>query len=419
MSYSKFEDIIKEKLDGFEFEYDHNEWLKLEKKLPRKPFWSTGKIFLSSFLAVIIVTSVFVLINPTKKSIPAESKGNSSLVQNNTVNPSDENKKDEPSDISFLKPEMNGNNNSSSQSPFTFNTGDSLPNNSVANAYKEKYPFAVNPKNPESENLPPQNSNNDKKLTIDASFTSNGSGGCAPMTSKFVPDFINKGHKYHWDFGDGSSSEEIMPKHTYNEKGLYIVTLTISDNSGNSGEFSGNAIVVKSRPVADFDISNENQNYIFRNNSANASQWIWKIDNIVETTKDATKTFSKSGDYEIELYALNEEGCRDSISKKVTVNIEKLFFMPTAFTPDGDGKNDVFGPEGEGISSLEYHFAIYDKSGSIVFQSNDPSHKWDGINQRTNKMASSTSDVFIWKVITRDASGNQQVQTGHVTLIIN
>ncbi len=52
--------------------------------------------------------------------------------------------------------------------------------------------------------------------------------------------------------------------------------------------------------------------------------------------------------------------------------------MPNAFTPNGDGKNDEFGPVGQ-IHSLEnYQLTIYDRWGSKVFSAKSPDEKWNG-----------------------------------------
>ena len=41
---------------------------------------------------------------------------------------------------------------------------------------------------------------------------------------------------YHWDFGDGQSSEEAYPSHTYNKSGDYAVTLTVANTNGDSDD---------------------------------------------------------------------------------------------------------------------------------------------------------------------------------------
>ena len=51
-------------------------------------------------------------------------------------------------------------------------------------------------------------------------------------------------------------------------------------------------------------------------------------------------------------------------------------YIPSAFTPNGDGVNDTFGVKGEGIRN--YHFYIYDRWGVVIFESTNPKLQWDG-----------------------------------------
>jgi gliding motility-associated-like protein len=80
-----------------------------------------------------------------------------------------------------------------------------------------------------------------------------------------------------------------------------------------------------------------------------------------------------SGTYSIDL---NVNGC--SVPPKeirVTVN-DHTFYFPTAFTPNGDGLNEVFKPAT--FYEGPYDIRIYDRWGQLVFQSNDPKEAWDG-----------------------------------------
>lgn len=76
-------------------------------------------------------------------------------------------------------------------------------------------------------------------------------------------------------------------------------------------------------------------------------------------------------------------GCtaRDTVSIELRC-VNNTVFIPSAFTPNQDGKNDLFYPQGKGIKQVK-HFAIFDRSGEKVFERsnfniNDPSFGWDG-----------------------------------------
>jgi gliding motility-associated-like protein len=55
-----------------------------------------------------------------------------------------------------------------------------------------------------------------------------------------------------------------------------------------------------------------------------------------------------------------------------------LVYIPNTFTPNDDGLNDVFMPVGEGISSENYHFMIFNRWGALVYQTQKPGEGWDG-----------------------------------------
>ena len=63
----------------------------------------------------------------------------------------------------------------------------------------------------------------------------------------------------------------------------------------------------------------------------------------------------------------------------VVVSAESYIFVPNAFTPDGDGTNDVFGPTIVGLTKdFRYSFRVYDRWGDAIFETNDPSDVWTG-----------------------------------------
>lgn len=73
--------------------------------------------------------------------------------------------------------------------------------------------------------------------------------------------------------------------------------------------------------------------------------------------------------------AVHEDG-RQSVSNEKTVNRPPRIYVPTAFTPDGDGLNDVFMVKGEGIA--DFRLSIYDRWGKTVFESTAVLEGWNG-----------------------------------------
>lgn len=109
----------------------------------------------------------------------------------------------------------------------------------------------------------------------------------------------------------------------------------------------------------------------------------------------------------------NEKGCYDSASVKVTVfKTNPYVFVPTAFTPNGDGLNDIVKPVAAGIKRINY-FRIYNRWGQLVFQTSRNGHGWDG-NIRGVPQG---SNVFVWTVSATDYLDKPVFLKGTLTLI--
>jgi gliding motility-associated-like protein len=109
----------------------------------------------------------------------------------------------------------------------------------------------------------------------------------------------------------------------------------------------------------------------------------------------------------------NEAGCVDSAYVTVKVfRTNPQIFVPSAFTPNGDGKNDYVRPIPVGISHMDY-FRIYNRWGQLVFSSTDTERGWDGkIGGKEQP-----SGTFVWIVRGSDFTGKVVFAKGTVTLI--
>jgi len=94
-----------------------------------------------------------------------------------------------------------------------------------------------------------------------------------------------------------------------------------------------------------------------------------------------------------------------------------VIYMPNAFTPDGDGVNDVFGPNGTNLAWAE--LLIFNRWGELIYSGQGDKAFWDG-----NTSGGAAQDgVYVWKLKYRyfsDLQGNQTPefeQMGHVTLL--
>ncbi len=98
--------------------------------------------------------------------------------------------------------------------------------------------------------------------------------------------------------------------------------------------------------------------------------WVWSPG--MDTSR--TIRVTKAGLYSISI--LQSNGCESSDSVYVIEQCPASIYLPSGFTPNGDGSNDYFVPVGTQISS--YKLRIFDRWGSMVFESSDQDQGWDG-----------------------------------------
>ncbi|NNC84409.1 MAG: hypothetical protein HKN79_12615, partial [Flavobacteriales bacterium] len=122
-------------------------------------------------------------------------------------------------------------------------------------------------------------------------------------------------------------------------------------------------------------------------------------------------------EYEICLQATSDlVGCRNTLCKTIEVVGDMAVYIPNAFTPDGDGLNDLFGPEIRNADLNFYSFDIFDRAGSKVFSSNAAREKWNGKEFNSGKR--SRNGVYNYIIITRDRfRRDAKVIRGSVMLI--
>src|SRR5690606_21967357 len=116
------------------------------------------------------------------------------------------------------------------------------------------------------------------------------------------------------------------------------------------------------------------------------------------------------GDYTIVHVVENKWGCADTIIKTLTVENNFVFYMPNAFTPNADSRNETLKPVLSGVT--HYYFQVFDRWGERLFVTTNPTEGWEG----SYLSQPSKQGTYVWKVVLTTAAGEQQEYTGSVML---
>jgi len=185
-----------------------------------------------------------------------------------------------------------------------------------------------------------------------------------------------------WIFGDGSTSTDLLPPHIYTTTGTFRVRF-IAQNPGacNGADTMDHMITVLSGPTADFSFvpvkPEANIPTKFTNKSHFATRYAWDFgDDTKSTETDPTHQYNKTGSYKVCLTAYNESNCPAVACKGVSAEVVPLLGLPTGFSPNGDGQNDILYVRGAAIKTMD--LKIYNRWGQLVFETNDQAIGWDG-----------------------------------------
>lgn len=133
-------------------------------------------------------------------------------------------------------------------------------------------------------------------------------------------------------------------------------------------------------------------------------------------TKEAQHTYEVPGEYTVSLTVTFEDGCEETLVKTAYVEIvdqslsDRAIFVPNAFTPNGDGVNDLF--EIFGPVTAPFQMAVFNQWGEKIFYSTDPQNGWNG----TYNGSSSPIGSYAYCIEYTSASGKQS-KKGFVNLI--
>jgi gliding motility-associated-like protein len=231
--------------------------------------------------------------------------------------------------------------------------------------------------------------------------------------------------QWSWHFGNGDTTFQKNPVYCYADTGSFTVTHVVASTSGCSATLQVIKLInVFSKPIANFVYTPQPVNLLeptvqFINESEDAYgivNWNWNFGDNQEPgaenfLENPTHTYSDTGAYCPQLVVMNNKGCIDTVSNCFEVNPLFTFYIPGAFTPNGNGLNDVFMPKGSYVKNYEMY--IFDRWGNQLFHSTKMSNGWDGTLNGTP----CKEDTYVYVIQVTDIRDNLHSYTGNIILI--
>ncbi len=226
---------------------------------------------------------------------------------------------------------------------------------------------------------------------------------------------------YSWNFGDGIVDTTINPNHQYTV-GMYDVSLTAVNQYGCSAVYTiadyinvqpTPSVQFASNPSAGLDIALDENEFEFENLTQNGTSYLWTFgDGDSSGIMHPTHVYGDTGNFFVTLIAYNDVGCSDSIKQGPYIIVPGAFiFIPNAFTPNNDGKNDLFRIFGRTIQSTTLQ--IFNRWGELVYSGDENKEGWDGTYQ--GQMAN--TGVYVYHAFITKNSGRTLKLQGDLTLI--
>ena len=193
-------------------------------------------------------------------------------------------------------------------------------------------------------------------------------------------------------------------------------TLTVTDNYGCNFSVTDSVIVYMQPELVAF-AGNDTNAIINRPHQLmatgrNAVDFLWSPIAPLNNPFIANPLAILTGDTYFYVHITDAIGCTDDDTIFIKAYEGPTYYLPNAFTPNGDSRNDVFFPVPVGIRSTDY-FRVFDRYGILMYQTKEWMKGWDG----TLKGKPAASGTYVWMIKGIDTNGSVVEMKGTVILI--
>jgi len=233
--------------------------------------------------------------------------------------------------------------------------------------------------------------------------------GCAPLSHKFTSTInsVEAISNYHWDFGDGTTSDSAAPTHIYTTPGAYNITLTYTTADGCVDSVKKmNGILVGAKPTANYsadplDVCAYQKINFTDKSGGNPDHWVWFFgDGGSAVNQYPSHLYNDTGYFSVTLIAINN-GCADTITNKNQVHIHppvaRFSFTKTCTNP----RQAIFKDH-----SIGADYWLWDFGDGTTSTEQNPTHTY---------LKAASYEVSL--TVTNQASGCSETKTQTVQII--
>ncbi|MFA5782504.1 MAG: PKD domain-containing protein, partial [Bacteroidales bacterium] len=158
------------------------------------------------------------------------------------------------------------------------------------------------------------------------------------------------------------------------------------------------------------------------NSGGNIISWQWDFgDGSTATDENCIHQYGDTGTYTVTLIVTDANGCIDSVSDIIKIRDIFTLYIPNSFTPNNDGFNDFFFPQGINVDPNNFDMYIFDRLGNLMFHTNTwvstYGEPWNGTKNNSGTFKDVVMDVYVYRILIKEIQGFRHEYIGRVTLI--
>lgn len=244
---------------------------------------------------------------------------------------------------------------------------------------------------------------------------------CAPLSVNLEADDQGPTASYAWDLGNGETASGQNTTVEFENAGSYDISLLVEDpNSCNLMDTEMMSITVFPNYTSSFSASTliaeagESISFEYDGDAPlNDAEFSWSLGNgEFPDGPSSVAIYNTDGTFQVCLTvaALNSD-CESQTCEDILIDSQTAIGVPNAFSPNGDGQNEIFKVEGFGI--VEFDFQIFNRWGNLLFETSDVASGWDG----RYKGREQDIGVYVYKVQAVLLGGKTFEKKGNFTLL--